>query len=305
MATDRGSRLKGHAAMLAANVMWGLMAPVAKTIMIAGVITPVVMTDLRVVGACILFWCLSALTPRERVAPRDLLKMAGASMLAIVLNQGNYVMGVGMSSPVDASIITTSMPLWAMLLAALWLGEPVTLRKAGGVALGAAGALMLVIGGGDALSQARGDNRLLGDALILLAQVSYACYLVGFKNFVGRYSLVTTMKWMFTFASAVLLPLTWGQLAATRWAVLPAAHVAGIAFIVGGATFLCYMLIIVGQRALRPTVAGMYNYVQPVVAGGVAVAWGLSTIGLSTLMAVALIVTGVTLVTTSRARGEG
>lgn len=305
MATDRvPSRLSGHLAMFSANVMWGLMAPVVKTIMIAGVITPVVMTDLRIIGACILFWILSLFTPREHVTPRDMGLMFVASLLAIVFNQGNYVMGVGMSSPVDASIITTSMPLWAMLLAAFWLKEPITLRKVAGILLGAAGALLLVFAGGDAHARARGDNPVLGDILILLAQVSYACYLVFFKNFVGRYSLVTTMKWMFTFASIVILPFSWRQMADTAWTALPATHIAGVVFVVAGATFVCYMLIIVGQRALRPTVAGMYNYVQPVVAGVVAIAWGIASPGVANIAAVVLIFAGVTLVTTSRARAD-
>lgn len=52
-----------------------------------------------------------------------------ASLFAIVLNQGCFILGVSMSSPTDASIITTSMPLWAMVLATYILKEPVTARK--------------------------------------------------------------------------------------------------------------------------------------------------------------------------------
>ena len=51
-----------------------------------------------------------------------------------------------LSSPGDASIITTSMPLWAMLLAAIILKEPITGKKVLGIAAGAAGALMLIMG---------------------------------------------------------------------------------------------------------------------------------------------------------------
>ena len=55
-------------------------------------------------------------------------KLFGASLLAIVFNQGCFIFGVGMTSPADASIITTSMPLWAMLLAAFFLREPITAK---------------------------------------------------------------------------------------------------------------------------------------------------------------------------------
>ena len=33
---------KGHASMLGANVMWGLMSPLAKLVMVGGAVTPLV-----------------------------------------------------------------------------------------------------------------------------------------------------------------------------------------------------------------------------------------------------------------------
>ena len=61
-------------------------------------------------------------------------------------------------------------------------------------------------------------------------------------------------------------------------------------------TFLCYMLVVVGQKTLRPTVAGMYNYVQPVVACVVAVCWNMDSFNLTKVIAVVLIFGGVYLV---------
>jgi drug/metabolite transporter (DMT)-like permease len=77
-----------------------------------------------------------------------------------------------------------------------------------------------------------------------------------------------------------------------------------IAFIVVGATFVGYMLIIVGQKALRPTVAGMYNYIQPIVACLIAIAWGMDAFTWVKAGAVALIFAGVYLVTASKSRRE-
>lgn len=45
------SHIKGHLAMLGANVMWGLMAPIAKIVMAAGLVSPLLMTDFRIFGA--------------------------------------------------------------------------------------------------------------------------------------------------------------------------------------------------------------------------------------------------------------
>lgn len=120
---------KGHGAMFGANAIWGLMSPVAKFVMLGGIVTPLAVTDLRIVGAMILFWILSFFRKSEHVPPKDLAKLFGASLLGVVLNQGSFILGVGMTSPVNASIITTSMPLWAMILAAIFLKEPITAKR--------------------------------------------------------------------------------------------------------------------------------------------------------------------------------
>ena len=134
--------------MFAANAIWGLMSPIAKVVMLGGVVTPLVVTDLRVFGAMLMFWLVSLFRKPEHVAPKDLARLFVASLLAIVLNQGSFIFGVSLTSPGDASIITTSMPLWAMVLAAVFLKEPITGKKVMGIAAGACGALLLIIGSG-------------------------------------------------------------------------------------------------------------------------------------------------------------
>lgn len=288
--------------MLGANILWGLMSPVAKVVMLGGAVTPLVVTDLRIGGAMVLFWIASFFRKPEHVPSKDLAKLFVASLLAIVLNQGSFIFGLGMTSPVNASIITTSMPLWAMLLAAVYLKEPITNKKVMGIASGAAGALLLILSSGQ--ESEAGDNPVLGDVLVLAAQFSYACYLVFFKNFVAKYSLFTIMKWMFTYAFICVLPFSYRGLQATAWASLGMEEVLSLAYVVVGGTFLSYLLVVVGQKTLRPTVAGMYNYVQPLVAAVVAVCWGLDTFNVLKLCSVVLIFGGVYLVTKSKSRAD-
>ena len=298
-------KLKGHGSMLGANVMWGLMSPMAKFVMVGGAVTPLVVTDLRITGAMVLFWIASFFQKPERVAPKDLLKLLGASLLAIVFNQGCFIFGVGLTSPVDASIITTSMPLLAMVLAAIYLKEPITGKKVLGIAVGATGALLLILGSHQVSEvKAAGNHYIWGDLLVLLAQFSYALYFVLFKNFVNKYSLITIMKWMFTYAFICALPFSYNDLLHTEWKSLQNTEIGALVFIVVGSTFISYVLIVIGQKNLRPTVAGMYNYVQPLVASIVAVCWGMDTFNFVKIISVALIFGGVYLVTNSRSKAE-
>ncbi len=293
--------------MLGANCMWGLMSPISKFVMMAGVVSPLVVTDMRITGAMILFWVASFFQKPEHVGHKDLARLFGAALLGIVLNQGCFIFGVSLSSPGDASIITTSMPLWAMLLAAFILKEPITGKKVLGIAAGACGALMLIMGSGSHvknMASAGGDYAIWGDLLVLSAQFCYALYIVVYKDFVNKYSLITIMKWMFTYAFICVIPFSAGDLMQTAWSQLSWTEIMGLTYIVVCATFLSYMFIVVGQKILRPTVAGMYNYVQPLVACIVAVIWGMDTFNWIKAVAIVLIFSGVYLVTASRSRQE-
>lgn len=299
------SAVVGHMSMFLANASWGLMSPIAKIVMAGGTVTSLVLTDMRIFGAMILFWIVSFFRKPERVAPHDMLKLFGASLLAIVFNQGCFIFGVEMTSPGDASIIATSMPLWAMILAAFFLKEPITGKKVAGIAFGAAGALLLIIGSSSGgLGSHGGNNYVWGDLLVLLAQLSYALYIVLFKNFVTRYSLITIMKWMFTYAFICILPFSYDNLIATDWNLLGIREIGEVGFIVVCATFFSYMLIVVGQKRLRPTVAGMYNYIQPLVACIVSVCLGMDTFSPTKGVAIVMIFSGVYLVTASKSRKD-
>lgn len=297
---------KGHASMLGANVMWGLMSPLAKFVIIGGIVSPLIVTNLRIAGAMILFWVASLFQKQEHVSKKDLLHLFCASLLAIVFNQGCFIFGVGLTSPGDASIITTSMPLWAMIFAAFFLKEPITTKKVLGIALGAGGALLLIMGGGGGASNTHttDNSYILGDLLVLFAQFSYALYLVLYKNFVSKYSLFTIMKWMFTFATICVLPVSARDIFHTEWMKIDIASIEALCFIVVGGTFISYMLVVIGQKELRPTVAGMYNYIQPIVACIVAICWGMDSFNIAKTIAVLLIFGGVYLVTSSKSRKE-
>lgn len=250
----------------------------------------------------ILFWLVSLFMKPEHVGSKDLAKLFGASLLAIIFNQGCFITGLGMTSPTNASIITTSMPLWAMILAAFFLKEPITGKKIMGIAAGATGAVLLILGGSSAAGTA--SSSIWGDLIVLTAQLSYALYIVLFKDFVSRYSLFTVMKWMFTFAFICIVPFSTQGLSETKWDAVTSMEWGALSLVVVGATFVCYILVVIGQKRLRPTVAGMYNYIQPLVACIVAILWGMDTFGITKAFAILLIFTGVFLVTMSKSRKD-
>lgn len=289
--------------MLTAATMWGMMAPLGKDAMANG-IGGLNMVALRVSGAALLFWLASLFTSRSTnggeakpLPRRELLLLFGAGMFAIVCNQCNYIIGLSITSPLNASIMTTTMPIITMVFSALLLKEKVTVRKCIGLVLGCSGALAIIL---SSAGGAREGGVLLGDLMCIAAQTSYAFYLTRFKGVISRHSAITCQKWMMLFAALVVLPFALPSLLEVSWTELSTTTCLETAFVVVGGTFFSFLCCTTAQRILSPTIIAMYNYVQPIVACTLSVALGLGIFGWSHIAAIVLVFSGVYLVTHSK-----
>ena len=277
------------------------MAPIGKDAMSHG-IGGFEMVTFRAVGGAVCFWIASLFVKKEEVRHKDMLLFFFAAMLGIVFNQCCYTIGLSLTSPVNASIMTTTMPIVTMILAAIFLREPITGKKVMGIFMGATGAFILITG--SSADGADNSGNLSGDLLCLLAQCCFAVYLTVFKHLIARYTVITCMKWMITYAAIVIMPLSYNRMSQLAWSEISVVTWLETAFVVVCGTFLAYILMMRGQKTLRPTVVSMYNYVQPIVACVVSVMVGLGVFGWGQAVAVALVFSGVWLVTQSKSRRE-
>ncbi|WP_027455795.1 DMT family transporter [Xylanibacter brevis] len=298
---DNKQPLYAHLSMFAACAIWGLMAPLGKDAMNNGLDGPS-MVMIRVMGGAVLFWIASLFTQHEHVPLKHVFTFAGAAVFGIVCNQCGFTIGLSFTSPINASIVTTSMPIFAMLLAALILKEPLTSKKVLGVFMGCSGALMLILTSATHASDKVGDIR--GDLCCLGAQFSYALYLSLFNKFIKQYSVFTVNKWMFLWATIILMPLVGPHTFTMVSSELSTKTILETAYVVFFGTFVGYILIIKAQKVLRPTVVSVYNYVQPIVAVAVSVMTGIGIMKWSHALAIILVFSGVTLVTKSKSRHD-
>ena len=287
--------------MFGACAGWGLMSPVGKDAMLHG-FDGITMVSFRVAGACLLFWIASLFAPKAQVPWRDRLMFIGAALTGLLFNQCCFTIGLSITSPINASIVTTSMPIFAMILAALILREPITGKKALGVLMGCSGALILILSSAAHADARVGDIR--GDLLCLFAQFSFALYLSLFNPLIKRYNVFTVNKYMFSWATLMLLPLSSYHVYGVISQPIPLLTWIEVGYVVVCGTFFCYILTMIGQRTLRPTVVSVYNYVQPIVAVAASLIMGISTMKLTHVLAVVLVFSGVWLVVKSKSRKD-
>lgn len=294
-------KYQAHLALLGAAVMWGLMSPVGKTAMENG-ISGISLATFRMTGGAVCFWLASLFAKQEQVKPGDMLRLFFAALFGIVCNQGCFTFGLSLTSPIDASIITTTAPIATMIIAAMYLKEPITGKKVTGVFLGSIGALILILS--SAGSTGGKEGNIWGDLLCVTAQISFSCYLVFFKSLIAKYHVFTLMKWMFTYAAICFIPFSYREVSAIPLGEVPALSWYCVAFVILGGTFFAYIFMMIGQKSLRPTVISMYNYMQPIVGTTVSILLGLGTFGIAKGIAVVLVFTGVYVVTQSKSREQ-
>jgi drug/metabolite transporter (DMT)-like permease len=293
--------IKGHAALLIAYVIFGLNTPITKIILTHGETSAMALTFYRFAGATVLFWLVSLFVKREHINLRDIILLNIASLFAIFINQMSFIVGLSMTSPIDASVITTLVPIMTMIFAAFFLKEPITWKKVIGVLVGAFGALLLILNGN---MMSHNTTSIEGNLLCMLSCLAFAIYLTAFKQLIMRHSVITSMKWMFLSATICSFPFCWHDISVIDYRTMPVDIYFRIIFVVVMATFVSYLLIPVGQKLMRPTIVSMYNYLQPLVSSFVAVIIGIDTFGWIKSIAAILIFWGVYIVTQSKSRAQ-
>ena len=284
-------------------LLFAVNMPISKYLLPAHV-PPEGLTIMRMAFACVMFWIVSLFTVKEKVPLKDLGMLFVCALCGVGINQGLFIVGLNRSSPVDASIIATAVPIFVLLLAAVILKEPITRKKSFGVFMGVSGGLLLVFSSTHAIDSI---TSLDGDMMMIVSGLMYAIYLVLSKPLSLRYSSVTMMKWMFLFTTLTLVPFTFRHVLdapAFHREVWDFTELGAIFYVLFGATFLPYLLIPMSLKRIRPTTVSMYNYVQPIVASFIAVMIGQDTLSWQKVLSAVLVFTGVYLVTQSKSRED-
>ena len=210
----------GHLACAAAYVIFGINVVVCRDIATDGGIAPIVLFSMRALVAGALFWLASLFTKKEKVPWKDLLRLAGAGFLGLFMPQLTFLHAIAHTTPVDLSVMSTTTPIFTMFVAAIFLKEPITWKKAFGVALSFGGILWLILQstfGGNGAS----ETEPIGIAFCFANYIVFALYLGTCRKLIARYSVVTSMKWMFLVSFIISIPFTVPHLPSTDFMALP------------------------------------------------------------------------------------
>lgn len=295
---DRRS-ITGHAAAFIAYAIFGFNIIVCKDLPSGHLIPPLGIFTLRSIIAGALFWLTSLFMPKEKIEKKDYIRIFAASMIGFLTCQLTFLVGIPHITPMDCSILTAMSPIYTMAIAALVIKEPITLQKAGGVAISFAGIIYLIV---SRVTSPGGitESTPFGIIMIILNSLSFSMYLGIFKPLISKYSAVTFMKWIFLFSACVSAPLSLKGLMKVEWSAIPSAQYAELAYLIICATFVTYFLIPVAQKRIRPTLVSMYSYIQPIIAIVISIVIGMDVLTWQKVLAAGMVFGGVIIVSYSR-----
>lgn len=173
------------------------------------------------------------------------------------------------SSPLNVTLVASSMPLWMLAIGRLFFQAPVTRQQVLGVLLSMSG-VALVLARGDLMQLAQ--LRLVpGDLYILAASICWAWY----SWLLSRRAEPDAIRndWAAFILAQIAYGVVWsGVFAAGEWSV-GAGHiqwsgqlVAILAFVAIGPAVVAYRCWSMGVQRAGPAVAGFFSNLTPVFA---------------------------------------
>ncbi len=260
-------------------LLWAGNAVVGR--LLVGTVPPMALSAIRWALALVLLLPFATKLWRR---PRDILERWPYLALIGILGVGSYnslqYLALQTSTPINVTLIISSMPLWMLLFGALFYRERPTRRQILGAVL-SLGGVALVISRGDATVLL--DLRLLpGDVLMLVAIALWAWYSWLLARPPGhmRGERRPDWGWAELLVVQMIFGTVWaGAAAGVEAVVAPAAIqwspwvVLALAYVAIGPSLLAYRFWGEGVATVGPAIAAFFSNLTPVFAALMSALW--------------------------------
>ncbi len=288
----------GNLLALTTAICWGLNEPANKALIPTWISASGVALA-RIFGATIVVWVISLFVKKEKILHGDwkLLWAAGLTMVGFV-----YVFSLAFNtaSAIDIAIILTFQPMLVVLINAIFKHEKVSKLEIVGMLIAFAGALFVILAGGNFDS-----GRLVGDLFAIICSISYATYLVLIEGPSKRYGTVNLMKWVFLFTAIIALPLLFtlphDMAIVTDTKPVP---VLLLLFIILFPTVYCYIVTPPAIKLIGSELLSFYQYLVPVITCVVSILFKIDTFHWYQPVSFVIIVAGVMLANYAKAKAQ-
>jgi drug/metabolite transporter (DMT)-like permease len=211
-----------------------------------------------------------------------LLGVCGQMLYQLLLNTGERTVDAGTSS-----LLVSTAPILASVMAVVFLKERMTARMWAGTALAFAGAAAIALGAG------AGFRLDAGVSLVVVATCVWALFLVAQKTLAGRYDSFELTAWPMWIGAVLLLPFAGGL--PTAIAHAPIAADLSVLWLGAFSSVVGFVAWAYAIRRLDVVVATSALYCVPVAASTIGFVWLGEVPHVSALFGAVLVGAGVVL----------
>jgi len=281
-----------HLALVAVQILFGTWPIFGKIVLRSMSASSLVAC--RLTGAALAFALLQRkIRPLLRMPVKDLISLIACSMMGIVGNQFLYVKGLSLTTAINATLLSTTIPVFTLFVSILLGHDRLSTRRLLGIALAAAGVIYLV-------NPSRADlspQTTAGNVLLIANSLLYAVYIVLSKDLFERYGALNVITWIFLVGSVVTIPVGIYALRQENLSAIAAGVWLLIMVIILLPTVGAYYLNAWALTRVAPSTVAVYIYLQPLIAFGVAPLVLGESWNSRTIIAALLIFAGVAIVT--------
>jgi drug/metabolite transporter (DMT)-like permease len=290
--------LAPHLALVAVQIMFGSWAIFGKIVLQS--MSSASLVGFRICGAAIIFTILQRrLTELRQLPKRVLAWLLLASLLGIVANQFLFVKGLSLTTVINATLLSTTIPVFALGLSIALGHDRASLRHLVGIALAISGVVYLV----DPWRASFSAQTTLGNILIVTNSLLYGAYIAISRDLFKRYGALRVITWIFQIGAIVTLPIAGYAWSADRLISVSTGTWLAVLYTILVPTVIAYYLNAWALVRVAPSVVAIYIYLQPLLAFGLARLVLGESWNSRTVVACALIFAGVAVVTVhSRSR---
>ena len=280
-----------HFALLFTNIFFAINYTAVKYLINHQLIKPFGLNLLRVGISAVLLWTLYFFKPVKSVIhKKDIGRFFLCALTGIAINQLLFIKGLSLTYSIHASLLMLTTPILITFIAAWVLKEKLNSYKIAGLAMGIAGAIVLITARDSA---GNGAQVLYGDILIILNAISYTIYFVLVKPLMKEYEPITVIRMIFTMGFFMILPFCWNEFTEIPWQSYNITSYVLLTAIILGGTFLAYIFNVYGIKILGASMAGTYIYSQPVFAAAIAILFLREELSFYKILAAVFIFAGV------------
>ncbi len=257
----------------------------------AGQIMPTYMnadalTLLRIGFAFVFFQIFARLFAAEKIDWKNHGKeFAICGLLGTSGNMYLFFLGLEITSPINASVLMLFTPLFVGVFDHIRVKKRPHIGFIIGLLLALLGSIYLV----SSKTSIQYSDTWKGDILVATNAIFYALYLTRVKKLTLIYKPITINRGTFTFGLLYLIPIGLFDLVETDWQQIPISIAYKILYLLIFTSFFVYLLNAYAVKKAGPSLAGIYIYLQPVLATIIAIILKTDTLKYTTAIVLVLV----------------